>query len=76
MSPTAPLDTLLSYLTACGGCDRFEFHDAQGNPDPIRARAFAEQLRTQYASSVGTAVSVEQVANRVTVCASTEAAPV
>lgn len=72
----AALESLVGYLATCGGCDRFEFHDASGQPDPAAARAFAENLRTQFGGSVGTALSVEQHANRVTVCTITEHAEV
>jgi hypothetical protein len=76
MTPMAPLDTLAAYLTSCGGCDRYEFHDAHGNADPAAARSFAENLRERFASTVGHAVTIDQVANRVTVCVASEPAPV
>jgi hypothetical protein len=76
MIETAHLDTLLGYLAACGGCDRFEFHDQGGNPDPVAARTFAENLRAKYAAGLGTALTIEQVAHRVMVCVMIEAAPV
>jgi hypothetical protein len=76
MIETAHLDTLLGYLAACGGCDRFEFHDAGGNPDPAAARSFAENLRAKYAAGLGTALTIEQVAHRVMVCVTIEPAPV
>ncbi len=76
MHERAPLDTLMSYLAACGGCDRFDFHDSQGNPDPVAARDFAERIRHQAGPGVPPALTVEQVANRVTVCVTAEAAAV
>jgi hypothetical protein len=76
MKATAPLDALIGYLAACGGCDRFEFHDTQGAPDPSAARGFAEKLRAKLGDSVGISFTVEQVANRVTVCVLTEHAEV
>jgi hypothetical protein len=76
MSSSTPLDPLVGYLTTCGGCDRFEFHDSQGGPDPSAARDFAEKLRAKLGDSVGISFSVEQVANRVTVCVLTEPAAV
>jgi hypothetical protein len=76
MKATTPLEPLIGYLSACGGCDRFEFHDPAGSPDPAGARAFAEKLRTKLGDAVGISFSVEQVANRVTVCVLTEHAAV
>ena len=75
MHERAPLDTLMAYLASCGGCDRFDFHDSQGNPDPVAARDFAERIR-QQAGHVQPALTVEQAANRVTVCVTAEAAAV
>ena len=78
MTTTVPLslEPFLSYLTACGGCDRFEFHDDHGDPDPISARRFAERLRDQLGHKLGVIASVEQTANRVVVCSLTEHATV
>jgi hypothetical protein len=78
MSSSSPrsLDPLVAYLSACGGCDRFEFHDASGDPDPVAARAFAESLRAKLGASLGVLASVEQVANRITVCVVPETAAV
>lgn len=61
------LERLVSYLTACGGSDRFEFHDHAGEPDPLRARDFAEELRERLASHLGLEVEVNQNAHRVLV---------
>ena len=63
----ATLDSLLAYLAACGGADRFDFHDFRGEADPMGARTFAEELRTRYHEQIGQELAVEQVANRVTV---------
>ncbi len=65
----ATLDRLLAYLAACGGADRFDFHDFRGEPDPISARSFAEQVRERFHEQVGTDLRVDQVANRVTLTA-------
>lgn len=65
----ATLDRLLAYLAACGGADRFDFHDVRGEPDPISARNFAEQVRERFHDQVGTDLRVDQVANRVTLTA-------
>ena len=65
----ATLDRLLAYLAACGGADRFDFHDFRGEPDPIAARRFAEEVRERYHDQVGTDLQVDQVANRVTLTA-------
>ncbi len=62
----ATLDRLLAYLSACGGADRFDFHDFRGEPDPIAARRFAEEVRGRFPDQVGHDFLVEQVANRVT----------
>ena len=62
----ATLDRLLAYLAACGGVDRFDFHDFRGDPDPLAARRFAEEVRERYCDHVGQEFTVEQVANRVT----------
>lgn len=61
------LERLVGYLTACGGSDRFEFHDHAGEPDPLRARDFAEELRAQFAASLGHDLEVSQNAHRVLV---------
>lgn len=58
-------DRLLGYLAACGGSDRFEFHDGFGEPDPIAARSFAERLRDQLSEHAG--VAVRQTAHHVVV---------
>jgi hypothetical protein len=62
----ATLDRLLAYLTACGGADRFEFHDYKGEPDPLAARRFAEEVRDRFSEHIGHDLHVEQVANRIT----------
>jgi hypothetical protein len=62
----ATLDRLLAYLAACGGVDRFEFHDFRGDPDPLAARHFAEEVRERYSEVLGIDLGVEQSANRVT----------
>jgi hypothetical protein len=62
----ATLDGLLAYLAACGGVDRFDFHDFRGEPDPLAARGFAEELRERYRDHIGHDLLVEQVAHRVT----------
>lgn len=54
---------LAGYLAACGGSDRFEFHDGFGEPDPLAARDFAEQLRERC----GEQVLVRQQAHHVIV---------
>ena len=61
------LERLTGYLVACGGSDRFEFHDGAGDPDPLRARDFAEELRSRYAVHLDHGLEVSQSANRVTV---------
>ncbi len=78
MTASGPLsqEPLIGYLASCGGCDRFDFHDDHGEPDPIAARAFAESLRATYGTSLGVSLTVAQVANRVTVCVITETASV
>jgi hypothetical protein len=63
----ATLERLMHYLHACGGSDRFEFFDPSGDPDPLRARDFAEELREQFTSHLGHDLEVLQSANRVTV---------
>jgi hypothetical protein len=70
------LEGLVSYLTACGGMDRFELFDHHGEPDPVAARATAERFRTQLGSSLDVIASVQQSANRVTVTLLVEPAPV
>jgi hypothetical protein len=70
------LEGLVSYLTACGGMDRFELFDANGEPDPVAARATAERFRNQLGSSLDVVASVEQSANRVTVTLLVEPAAV
>lgn len=62
----ATLDRLISYLTACGGADRFDFHDFRGDPDPLAARRFAEDVRERFHEHLGSDLLVEQVANRIT----------
>lgn len=62
----ATLDRLQAYLAACGGVDRFDFHDFRGDPDPLAARKFAEDLRERFHDHIGSELLVEQVANRIT----------
>ena len=62
----ATLDRLLSYLAACGGSDRFDFHDFRGDPDPLAARRFAEDVRQRFHEHLGTELLVEQVAHHIT----------
>ncbi len=62
----ATLDRLLSYLAACGGNDRFDFHDFRGEPDPLAARRFAEDVRERFHDHLGSELLVEQVANHIT----------
>jgi hypothetical protein len=78
MTASVPLslEPLIGYLSACGGCDRFEFHDEHGEPDPIQAREFAEALRAKLGANLGVIASVEQTANRVAVCVVPETAAV
>jgi hypothetical protein len=57
------VERLSGYLSVCGGSDRFEFHDGFGEPDPIAARAFAEQMRDRC----GDQMVVRQQAHRVVV---------
>ncbi len=76
VSVSQELEGLVSYLTACGGMDRFELFDNQGEPDPVAARATAERFRTQLGSNLDVIASVEQSANRVTVTLLVEHAPV
>jgi len=63
----ATLERLMQYLNACGGSDRFEFFDPSGEPDPLRARDFAEELREQFQGHLGHELEVQQNANRVMV---------
>lgn len=63
----ATLERLVAYLMACGGSDRFEFYDPSGDPDPLRARDFAEEVRGQFETHLGHEIEVHQSANRVTV---------
>ena len=65
--PLPDIDRLAAYLVACGGSDRFEFHDHQGEPDPLAARDFAESLRGQLGARLDLDISVRQSANRVAV---------
>ncbi len=67
LSVSPEIERLIAYLNACGGMDRFESFDAQGDPDPIAARATAERLRAQLGVNLDVIASVEQSANRVTV---------
>lgn len=62
----ATLERLLSYLAACGGTDRFDFHDFRGEADPLAARRFAEDVRERFHDHLGSELLVEQVANHIT----------
>jgi hypothetical protein len=62
-------EPLLAYLASCGGTDRFEFSDGFGEPDPLAARRFAEDLRDRLGEALDSVVLVQQSANRVTVTA-------
>ena len=78
MTGTVPrqLEALIGYLTACGGSDRFEFHDAAGEPDPVAARVLAESIRAKLGANLDVIASVHQTGNRVTVTLLVEAATV
>ncbi len=69
IAPALPstFEHLAAYLSACGGSDRFEFHDFRGDPDPLAARDFAEELRNRFHDHLGVELEVKQVAHRVTV---------
>lgn len=67
MSASPELERLIAYLNACGGTDRFESYDTNGQPDPVAARVTAERLRAQLGVNLDVIASVEQSANRVTV---------
>ncbi|HEX3135743.1 MAG TPA: hypothetical protein VHX44_19430 [Planctomycetota bacterium] len=67
MSASPELERLIAYLNACGGMDRFESYDSNGQPDPVAARVTAERLRAQLGVNLDVIASVEQSANRVTV---------
>lgn len=69
MTATLPLslERLARFLAGNGGCERFEFHDGFGQPDPLGARAFAERLREQLGDQLDQLASVRQTAHRVTV---------
>jgi hypothetical protein len=67
MSASPELERLIAYLNACGGMDRFESYDTNGQPDPAAARVTAERLRAQLGVNLDVIASVEQSANRVTV---------
>jgi hypothetical protein len=62
---TPALESLIGYLVACGGSDRYEFVDAANEPDPVAARAYAENLRSQLGLALGSVAKVEQSGNRV-----------
>ncbi len=76
MSVSRQLEGLISYLNACGGTDRFESFDANGDPDPIAARATAERMRALLGANLDVIASVEQSANRVIVTLLVEPATV
>jgi hypothetical protein len=67
LSASPELERLIAYLNACGGMDRFESYDSNGQPDPVAARVTAERLRAQLGVNLDVIASVEQSANRVTV---------
>jgi hypothetical protein len=76
MSVSPEIERLVAYLNACGGVDRFESYDADGQPDPVAARATAERLRAQLGANLDVIASVEQSANRVIVTLLVEPATV
>lgn len=62
------LTRFIAYLEQhCDGVDRTEFTTDQGLPDTSAARAFAEQMREQFAGHLGELVEVEQRVNVVRV---------
>lgn len=67
LSFSRELEGLIAYLNACGGMDRFESFDTNGDPDPVAARANAERMRALLGANLDVIASVEQSANRVTV---------
>jgi hypothetical protein len=76
MSVSPELEGLITYLNACGGADRFESFDANGDPDPVAARATAERMRALLGANLDVIASVEQSANRVIVTLLVEPAAV
>jgi len=65
---TGPLnvESLLAYLTTCGGSDTFTMWDAAGQPDLDGARRYAERLRALLGDRLDVVATVEQSFNRVT----------
>jgi hypothetical protein len=76
LSVSPEIERLIAYLNACGGVDRFESYDANGEPDPVAARSIAERLRAQLGANLDVIASVQQSANRVTVTLLVEPAAV
>ena len=62
------LTRFIAYLEQhCDGVDRTEFLTEDGLPDTSAARAFAEEMRQQFAGHLGELVEVEQRVNVVRV---------
>jgi hypothetical protein len=78
MQNTGPLavESLLSYLNACGGCDTYQLWTESGQPDLQAARDLAEKFRSMLGDQLGVVASVEQSFNRVTLCVNLETARV
>jgi hypothetical protein len=76
LSVSRELEGLISYLNTCGGTDRFESFDSNGEPDPVAARATAERMRSLLGANLDVIASVEQSANRVIVTLLVEPATV
>ncbi len=72
MITTSSLESLIGYLATCGGTDRFVFHDDHGEPDPVRARACAEELRERLGDHLDVLIEVRQKANAVIITALTQ----
>jgi hypothetical protein len=63
---TLAVESLISYLNACGGSDMFELWAENGQPDLPAARQLAEELRQMLGPNLGVVATVEQKFNRVT----------
>jgi hypothetical protein len=63
---TLAVESLISYLNACGGSDMFELWTENGQPDLPAARRMAEDLRHMLGPNLGVVANVAQKFNRVT----------
>ncbi len=59
------MNTILDYFSHLSGEEVFTFYDESGQPDIIKAREFAEEMRKRFGGLLHTLIEIEQRVHRV-----------